>query len=145
MTRTDALEAVRDCVAGMFGLDAATLSETTNLMEDTPCEEADLPALARAISGKVGAEVDEERLFLTNLRRWISTKTSVEAGLTMAWEFPWLDAPRRRALEHAVKEPKAFLTLDDMAGYVEFLLAKAPKNDAADTADVARADAGGEA
>ena len=141
MTRTDALKAVCECVAGMFSLDAEKLSETSNLMEDTPCREADLPALARAMSEKIGAEVDEERLFLTNLRRWIAAKTSVEAGLTMAWEFPWLDAPRRRALEAAVKEPGAFLTLGDMAGYVEFLLAKAPKNEAV----VSEADGGDEA
>ena len=68
MEKNKCLECIVAIVAEIFERDAASLNAGTRLMQDLPCESIDLLEIAARISREARREVDDDALFLRNVR-----------------------------------------------------------------------------
>lgn len=118
------LDTVRRVVADIFEDDPASLNASTRLMRDLPCESIDLLEIGVRLSRAVGRELDEDALFLREVRVQVETDApgGDEAAVcaVLAARCPWLGAERRAAVARELASPEPFLTLGDMAGYLNW-------------------------
>lgn len=122
MEKDKCLECVIGIVADIFERDKASLSAGTHLMQDLPCESIDLLEIAARISREARREVDDDALFLRNVRTLVYEHSDDSAEDVLAGHFPWIDEERRAQIAHEIESPAPFVTLGDMAMYLDYVL-----------------------
>ncbi|MDO5537257.1 MAG: phosphopantetheine-binding protein [Desulfovibrionaceae bacterium] len=121
MEKIDALACIRTIVAEIFERDPDTLGPETRLMQDLPCESIDLLEIAARVSQRAGREVDDEALFLRNLRALVAERPGDDPAAVIAANFPWLAPSRVESAVADMRSPAPFVTLADMAAYLDYL------------------------
>lgn len=121
MEKQTSLDLVRAVVAEIFERDPDTLHGTTRLMQDLPCESIDLLEIAARLSQRAGREIDDEALFLRNLRAVVAENAGEPAAAVIARHFPWLSAERVESAVCEMASPAPFVSLADMAMYLDSL------------------------
>ena len=124
MEKNKCLECVVAIVAEIFERDAASLNAGTRLMQDLPCESIDLLEIAARISREARREVDDDALFLRNVRTLVYEHPDDSAENVLAGHFPWIDGKRRVLIAQEIESPAPFVTLGDMAMYLEYVLSR---------------------
>ena len=93
-------------------------------MQDLPCESIDLLEIAARISREARREVDDDALFLRNVRTLVYEHPDDSAENVLAGHFPWIDGKRRVQIAQEIESPAPFVTLGDMAMYLEYVLSR---------------------
>ncbi len=124
MEKNKCLECVVSIVAEIFERDAASLNAGTRLMQDLPCESIDLLEIAARISREARREVDDDALFLRNVRTLVYEHPEISAEDVLAGHFPWIDEVRRSQIAQEIESPAPFVSLGDMAKYLEYVLSR---------------------
>ncbi len=116
------LDEVRGIVADIFERDPQTLSGTTRLMLDLPCESIDLLEIGARLGQTFHTAVEDDVVFLRSLRYHLAEGGDPKAVLCR--EYPYLSEARRDELARALAEPDAEpqLCLDDIAAYIAGLI-----------------------
>lgn len=113
-------------VAAIFEVDPATLSDSTQLMVDLPCESIDLLELGAGLNRHFRVSVNDDAAFLRSLRVHVAeaNRTGLDAAATVQAAYPHLTPPRAAALVAALATQGAVpqLTLGDIAAYVSHAL-----------------------
>ncbi|MGJ3524344.1 acyl carrier protein [Nitratidesulfovibrio sp. D1] len=115
-------------VAPIFDVDAATLSPTTRLMADLPCESIDLLEIGAGLNRRFAVPVRDAAAFLTDLRIHVleAERHGESPEARLAREYPHLSAARVAEILANVRVPGAppVLTIGDVAAYVVWALAR---------------------
>ncbi len=122
MDKNKCLECVTTIVADIFERDKASLNAGTYLMQDLPCESIDLLEIAARISREARREVDDDALFLRNVRTLVYENPDTSAEDVLVRHFPWIDEERRTKIAREIESPAPFVTLGDMAMYLDYVL-----------------------
>ncbi|EGY26600.1 hypothetical protein DA2_1131 [Desulfovibrio sp. A2] len=124
----DIAAAIATLVAPIFDVDAATLSPSTRLMADLPCESIDLLEIGAGLNRRFAIPVRDAAAFLTDLRIHVleAERTGEAPEARLAREYPHLSAARVAEVLAAVRVPGAppVLTIGDVAAYVAWSLAR---------------------
>ncbi len=123
MDNTTSLDCVRRIVAEIFERDMESLSASTRLLQDLPCESIDLLEIAARVSQVVRRDVEDDSLFLRSLRPLVAESGADEPELVIAAACPWLSAARVHAIAGLLSDPAPFVTLGDMAAYLDHIRA----------------------
>lgn len=115
---TDTLAAVITAVSDIFECDPATLSGSTRLMLDLPCESIDLLEVASRMAQRYHVRVDDDAIFLRSLRARVEQEAGSDPASVIAAAYPWLRPGRAQALAAALSDPAPLVTLDDIADYM---------------------------
>ncbi len=117
------LECVRRIVADIFEIDADGLSASTRLLQDLPCESIDLLEIAARVSQAVRHDIEDDSLFLRSIRPLVAESGDADPEAVIRAACPWLDAARVRAIAGLLDDPAPFVTLGDMAAYLDHVRA----------------------
>lgn len=126
----DTLTPIIAMVATIFEVDPASLSDSTQLMVDLPCESIDLLELGASLNRHFRVSVNDDAAFLRSLRVHVAeaNRTGLDAAATVQTAYPHLTATRAEALVAALATQGAVpqLTLGDIAAYVSHALNRTP-------------------
>lgn len=129
-TIPETLPPIISMVATIFEVDPATLSGSTQLMVDLPCESIDLLELGASLNRHFRVSINDDAAFLRSLRVHVAeaNRTGRDAAATVQTAYPHLAATRAEALVAALATQGAVpqLTLGDIATYVSHALNRTP-------------------
>lgn len=118
---TNTWTSIREVVAEILDRDPAELSATAYLIRDLEAESIDLLEIGVGVQHRLGVAVDEDRLFLKNLRTLLvqAELTGSAPEMLLAKAYPHLSAERQLALLTDVAAGPV-LQLRDLVAYVDW-------------------------
>lgn len=114
------LETIRSILAEILDLDPTDITADTYIIRDLEAESIDLLEIGVAIQHRLGTQVDDDTLFLKNLRIQLArAEQNQTAPLDLLTEtYPHLDATRLRQILDDVQAGPV-LRVRDLVAYVD--------------------------
>ncbi len=118
----DIRNTIKSYLSEILDVDRETITEETYLIRDLGVESIDFLELAVALSGAFQIEVDDEEIFLLDLRLHLETagETTDKTAL-LAEKYPFLDADRIAEILKDLDQGPV-LKVKDLVSYVTYHL-----------------------
>lgn len=118
-------EKIAVLLADIFDCSTSDIQPATRIMGDLGGESVDLLEIAVRINADFGIPVNEDRIFLRNLRYLMAecSAQGTDPALSLAREYPHLSEQRCTDLAHALStgDTAPLLNVSDLVAYVDSL------------------------
>jgi len=116
----DILHTIKSYLSEILDLDREIITEETYLIRDLGVESIDFLELAVALSGAFQIEVDDEEIFLLDLRLHLETAgVTTDKTALLAEKYPFLDADRIAEILKDLDQGPV-LKVKDLVSYVTY-------------------------
>jgi len=115
----DIFSGIRQSLTEILDVEAEEITPETYLVRDLDAESIDLLELAVALNSRFGVKVDDDQVFLKNLRLCIdeAARNGGDVGGRISREFPFLGRERIEEILSDI-EGGPVLKIKDIASYV---------------------------